>query len=209
MSETDPPTPPGAPVPGWYHDANGTVRWWDGAGWTEHVQVPGIPSEQPGAGALAPGFEPTMMPATAEPSGPRYLPWIVALGSVLALCVAAVLIIGSLGGDDGAPTDAIPSDDVVDVQAALRSAQTAIETYAVEHGGSYAGATPEELAAIDGSLSGVPLTVTGEAGGYTLSAPAGDVTFTITRDSSGVVAFTCTPAGGGGCDETGSWGLAA
>lgn len=219
MSETG----PAAPAPGWYHDAHGTLRWWDGAGWTEHVRVaealprppegasrgPEAPSREPAAVPLAPGFQPTATPEATEPSGPSYLPWIVALCSVLALCVAAVLIIGGLGGEDGAPSDAIPSKDVATVQAGLRAAQTAIETYAVDNGGSYAAATPEALVAIDGSLSGLPITVTGEAGGYTLSAPAGEVTFTITRDGSGVVTFTCTPAGGSGCDQTGTWGVAA
>ncbi len=31
---------PGAPAPGWYHDDQGVQRWWDGAGWTDHVQTP-------------------------------------------------------------------------------------------------------------------------------------------------------------------------
>lgn len=32
-------SPPTAPTPGWYDDPNmtGTVRYWDGASWSEHV----------------------------------------------------------------------------------------------------------------------------------------------------------------------------
>jgi hypothetical protein len=88
----------------------------------------------------------------------------------------------------------------------VRSAQTAIETYAVDHNGSYVGATPETLAAIEPTLQGAPLTVSGQATGYVLTTTAGDVAFTITRQSTGTISYTCTPAGSGGCDQTGSWG---
>lgn len=33
---------------GWYDDGSGTMRWWDGAGWTETVQPPTPPA--PGLG---------------------------------------------------------------------------------------------------------------------------------------------------------------
>ena len=202
-----PGTSPGAPAPGWYHDDRGLVRWWDGAGWTEHVQMPAQPADVP----LAPGFAPTPAPTADEigSGGPRYLPWIIALVSVLALCIASVLILKSLGNDEGSETDVVPSGDVTDVQAGLSTAQTAIETYAVDHNGSYEGATPEELESIDGTLADIPLTVSGTASGYVVSAAAGDVTFSITRAEGGVVTYACTPPGGEGCDENGSWGQPA
>lgn len=206
---TPQPTPqpqPGAPAPGWYHDEHGLLRWWDGSGWTEHIQV----SEQV---PQAPGFSPTPPPVPAGtgagPAERSYLPWIIALVSVLALCIASVLILSSLGDDESMPTDVVPSGEVQDVQSGLRTAQAAMETYAVDHGGSYEGATAEELATIEPTLSGISLTVTGQSSGYVLSAPAGDTAFTITRDSTGAVAFSCTPPGSNGCDETGTWGLAA
>lgn len=209
MSEpgaTDQPRQPAAPAPGWYHDEHGLVRWWDGSGWTEHIQMPAQGAEV----SLAPGFAPTPTPSPnqAGSGGPNYLPWVLALVSVLALCIASVLILKGLGGDEGNDTDAIPSGDVTQVQSGLSAAQTAIETYAVDHNGSYEGATPEELAAIDGTLADVPLTVSGTASGYVLSAAAGEVTFSITRAEGGVVTFACTPPGGEGCNDSGTWGEA-
>jgi Protein of unknown function (DUF2510) len=35
-----PPPPPPLHPAGWYPDAQGTVRYWDGHGWTEHVAAP-------------------------------------------------------------------------------------------------------------------------------------------------------------------------
>ncbi len=29
------------PPPGWYPEPGGSIRWWDGLRWTEHVQGPG------------------------------------------------------------------------------------------------------------------------------------------------------------------------
>lgn len=290
MTDPSAPRPAGSPAPGWYADDQGQVRWWDGSGWTEHLQEsaqaqpePEVVPEQPGSqspeapetpstapapptpldpsasaqpvpaqppdgseaptpgivpdpfsagGAggqpglsgqaaaasaspqapdfpLAPGYMP---PPAAEPTGssggPNYLPWIVALVSVVALCIAAVLIVSSLGGEEDAKeTDALPSGDVSQVQSGLRTAQTAIETYAVDNNGSYQGATPDDLAAVDGTISQIPLTVSGTASGYVLSASAGETSFSITRAEGGVVTFACTPPGGEGCDESGSWGL--
>ena len=42
MSETSPPTP----KPGWYPDASGGQRWWDGTQWTEH-RAPAVAQAQP------------------------------------------------------------------------------------------------------------------------------------------------------------------
>ncbi len=155
---------------------------------------------------MSPAFSPT--PGfTPEPEERSYLPWILALASVLALCVASVLILGGLGDDGGGnETDVIPSGDPVALQSQLRSAQTSIETYSIDHDGSYEGATLEELTTIEPTLAGSELTVTGQSDGYVLSGTAGDATFTITRSGDGVVLFSCTPPGVSGCDDTGSWG---
>lgn len=36
------PAHPAAAAPGWYPDASGQQRWWDGRGWTEHVAAPAV-----------------------------------------------------------------------------------------------------------------------------------------------------------------------
>ena len=137
-----------------------------------------------------------------------FLPWVIALGAVVALSVAAVLILGSAGEDDGSGTDAVPSQEVEDTQTGLRTAQTTLESYAIDNNGSYADATADSLVAIEPTLEGLPLSVSGTATGYTLSATAGDVTFSITRTEGGLITFTCDPPGGSGCDASGTWGLA-
>jgi uncharacterized protein DUF2510 len=192
---TQQPGQPGQPAPGWYHDPHGHVRWWDGTQWTEDVRM------QETEAILPPLPE---VPAVPER---RYWPWLAAMLLALVVLVGgALLIVGNAKDDEAAPTDVIPSGEVSDAQASVRSAQTALESYALDHEGSYAGATPESLAAIEPTLQGAPITVSGQTTGYVVSATAGDVTFTITRQGTGVLSYTCSPPGSSGCDQTGSWG---
>src|SRR5688572_16123985 len=37
---------------GWYPDIHGTIRWWDGQRWTEHVREPGSSTAAPGAASV-------------------------------------------------------------------------------------------------------------------------------------------------------------
>jgi len=96
-----------------------------------------------------------------------------------------------------------------DAKANVRTAQTAMETYAVDNNGSYAAADAAKLDAIEETIDAAQLTTVdgaAPAGGYTITgtSPTGS-TFTIQRDGSGNVTYPCTVEGEKGC-PTGGWG---
>jgi prepilin-type N-terminal cleavage/methylation domain-containing protein len=93
-----------------------------------------------------------------------------------------------------------------DAKVAARSAQTAMETYFVEHK-SYSGATRAELEALQPSLRDAPnlLVKSAIANGYeieTTSVSTKPVVFSVTRNASGTVNRTCSPANTGGCGNS-------
>ncbi len=94
-----------------------------------------------------------------------------------------------------------------DSKAAVRTAQTAIESYATDNGGSYDGATDDALITIEPTLEdGNLTTVTGNGEiGYTLTSTSDtESTFTITR-TDGTTELTCGPVSAGGCPPSGDW----
>ena len=104
-----------------------------------------------------------------------------------------------------------------DAKADVRTAETAMETYATDTDGSYTGADATDLVNIESTLSDATLTVTPNAAGdgYSVAATS-DTTnvFTIQRygasdaDASnpeGSTNFTCTTAGEDGCPSDGTW----
>lgn len=96
-----------------------------------------------------------------------------------------------------------------DAKAGVRTAQTAMETYATDNGGAYTGATVAGLRAIENTLNDVNLApvpvVTADT--YTVSATSdtGNV-FNIARAADGTVSYTCTALGVDGCPADGDWG---
>jgi type IV pilus assembly protein PilA len=90
-------------------------------------------------------------------------------------------------------------------KAAVRTAQTAIETYSTEHGGEYTEADETKLENIEPTLSEANLVVTDGVSTYTVEVISDTETgFSIARTAAGVV-FDCTDENEGGCPEGGDW----
>jgi type IV pilus assembly protein PilA len=95
-----------------------------------------------------------------------------------------------------------------DAKIGVRSAQTAMETYYVDHK-SYTGATVSDLEEVQPSLRDAPnLTVnfatsdTYEVEATSVSSKA--VSFSVRRHASGTVTRSCSPPNTGGCGSS-SW----
>lgn len=107
-----------------------------------------------------------------------------------------------------------------DAKSAARTAQTAIETYATDNGGSYVDADAAALTSIEETLndaSGLAVGAPGDiaadptAESYQVSVDSSTGnTFSIARAGDGTTDLTCTTAGEGGCPDDGSgngvWG---
>ncbi len=95
-----------------------------------------------------------------------------------------------------------------DAKSTARTAQTAIETYATDNDGSYAGATPAILEGIEETLDASELTLdpapTADHVQVTATSAAGSPanTFSIAREADGDTVLTCT--GTDGCSPTGT-----
>jgi type IV pilus assembly protein PilA len=103
-----------------------------------------------------------------------------------------------------------------DAKTLARTAQTAMETYATDNDGSYAGATPAILIGIEEVLNeadltdpenGDALSVTSAADTYTVTVDSKNTPndFSISRAANGSVNLTCTVAASDGCPTGGNW----
>ncbi|HEY8816813.1 MAG TPA: type II secretion system protein [Candidatus Dormibacteraeota bacterium] len=97
-------------------------------------------------------------------------------------------------------------------KAAARTAETSIETYATENGGSYVGATSAILHTIEPTLveetkGNNEIKVSGLAAKTfkVESVSATGVGFNIERQAAGTVKFDCTNHGKSGCPSSGEW----
>src|SRR5436190_23749814 len=95
---------------------------------------------------------------------------------------------------------------------AVRTAQTAIETYSTDNNGSYTGATPAGLVTIESTLTNVQanmtVTPTGTGKGYTVTVavPSTGNAFSINRADGGTLSYTCNVSAKAGCPSGGNWG---
>jgi type IV pilus assembly protein PilA len=99
-----------------------------------------------------------------------------------------------------------------DAKSSVRTAQTAIETYATDHGGSYNGAAPSDLTTIEPTLNDAPgtITVLSDDTTYTVTVASANTpnTFSISRDGNAQTTYTCATPGNDGCPEVdgaGDW----
>jgi type IV pilus assembly protein PilA len=95
-----------------------------------------------------------------------------------------------------------------DAKAGVRTAQTAIETYATDNDGSYVGASAADLETIEQTLTDVDLEEPSDlaARAYTVAVTSTTGTeFTIARADTGVTTYTCDDPGTGGCPTGGEW----
>ncbi len=107
-----------------------------------------------------------------------------------------------------------------DAKSSVRTAQTAMETYATDNGGSYAGVVTADLVAIEATLGDAPnpVVVNSAADEYQVQvlSDAGNA-FRIARDDTGTTALSCgtgneappaalTGDGTDGCPSGGNWG---
>src|SRR5688500_6669033 len=95
-----------------------------------------------------------------------------------------------------------------DAKAWAHAAATAMETYGTANGGSYNGADPAALNAIEAAIDVARLSVDASGADFyalTVSSSSGN-TFSIERLSSGNHTYECLAPGKGGCPAGGDWG---
>jgi hypothetical protein len=123
----------------------------------------------------------------------------VAILAAIAACGVAVWLIHS--------RLAVPAD-AGDLRAMedARYAATAVETFALENGGSYTGAGDATLADFATSLSDQVEVSAGPTSYLITVHPGGtEREFTVFRGPDGATTLGCRPAGSGACPTTGTW----
>jgi type IV pilus assembly protein PilA len=98
-----------------------------------------------------------------------------------------------------------------DAKEAVRTAQTAVETWATDHGGAYNDPAPTaaDLVEIEPSLGNATISAVSapDAKSYsvTVDSEVSGQTFTISRANTGILDSDCTVEGKAGCPDGGDW----
>jgi type IV pilus assembly protein PilA len=126
---------------------------------------------------------------------------------ILIIGILAAIAIPSFLNQRGKANDA-------SAKTQARTAETAAETFATDHNGSYKEVSVAELQAIEPTLNdktSAELTEAAEVGGkgeaykVTSKQPTTGDTFTIERNAAGEIKRTCATAGKNGCPKSGEW----
>jgi hypothetical protein len=144
---------------------------------------------------------PRRLPPELLPTPPA-VPAARGLGLGLVIGVVALIAICVLFAE-WFTTQLDPAGDRA--MADARHAAVAIEAFASGHGGSYAGATVDDLDLPGPSARGRVELYTAP-GSYVIAVQDGaGATFSLRRDYEGTEWLTCSPAGEGACPATGEW----
>jgi hypothetical protein len=131
---------------------------------------------------------------------------LIGCAAAVLLALAVVLIVNP--GDDGSSgdTEAAKTAQDADAKAGARTAQTALEVYATDMGGSYAGADAGQLQKIESTLPDnlEVLFVSGNSYSLRVVSESG-VAYSIVRSPAGAINRQCDPPGEAGCPESGDW----
>ena len=149
-----------------------------------------------------------MSPSRIRPTAPRLLreergvTLIELLVVLIIIGLLAAIVIAAFTTQQNKAHDA-------DAKTHARSAQTAMESYFVEHK-TYAGVTRADLEVEQTSLKDAPALaiVTATSNEYeieTSSTSTDPVTFSVHRLPTGTIDRSCSPAGTGGCKPGGVW----